>query len=177
MGNASGVVAGLQSVCDVVEFNAWNRTGATLAVGDFCLFDETGADTATTAATGGPTGNLLVPVTATIGVVAGDPGYRGCVVVDLLNKRDGVSTPGADDSLVRVRMRGFVRVKITAAENIVFGDMLGGVDVVHTLSEVTTTEGVRIYARAEEEIASAVAGTLYLVYFDGFGGLGNVIGT
>jgi hypothetical protein len=171
MTTTSGPKAGPSKGISESEWFAYNRTGATLKVGDFCMFDETGANAETEAATGGPLGNLIVPTTAGLGADGGDVGYRACVVVDLLDKFDG-TTPGADNELVRVRVRGFVKVAITAAQNIAFGDLLSGVNAVHTMSE-NATQFVKIYARANEEIASAVAGTLYEVHLEGLTGFGR----
>jgi hypothetical protein len=149
-----------------LDWYAYNRTGATLTVGAFCMFDETGTNTETERTTGGPMGNLIVPTTAGLGADGGDVGYRACVVIDL-----GPGA-GADNTLVKVRVQGLVQVQITAAQNIAFGDLLSGVNAVHTMSE-NGTQFVKIYARAEEEIASAVAGTLYWVHLEGISGFGR----
>lgn len=173
MSITTGPKAGPSKDPNETEWLAWNRTGATLTVGEFCRFDETAADAGTTAANGGPLGNLLTPSTATIGANNGHIGHRGCVVIDLMNKFDG-TTPGADDTLVKVRFRGRVKVQITAGENIAVGDMLGGANAVRTMSEAATN-GLKVYAIAEEAINPAVAGTLYEVDFkgDGWGNFQN----
>lgn len=171
MTTASGPKAGPSDSINETSWLAWNRTGATLTLGAFCFFDETRANAETTNATGGALGNLIVPTTAGLGADGGDIGYRACVVTDLCDKNDG-STPGADDTLVKVTVRGKVLVQITAAQDITYGDLLSGVNGVHTMSE-NATQFVKIYARAEEDVDSAVAGTLYKVHLEGLTGFGR----
>jgi hypothetical protein len=147
---------------------AYNRTGAAATVGMFLLFDDAGASaqSETTFDTGGPLGNVILPTTAGIGADGGDVGYRGCVVVGLGNDA------GADNTLIKVCARGYVQVQITAAENVAFGDLLSGANGVATMTE-TATQFIKVYARAQEEIASAVAGQLYWVHLEGLCGFGR----
>lgn len=167
MSITTGPKAGPSNDPNETEWNAYNRTGATLTVGEVCIFDETAADAGTTAANGGPLGNLITPVTAKIGANNGHIGYRACVVIDLLDKNDG-TTAGADDALVRVKFRGKTKVQITAAQDIAVGDMLGLANSVRTMSEAATN-GLRVYAIAQEADNDANAGTLYSVDFKGEG--------
>lgn len=154
-----------------LDWYAYNRTGSTLTLGAFVQFDQAGASaqSETERTTGGIFGNLITPATATIGTATAHPGYVSGIVIDL-----GPSA-GADNKLVKVRVMGAVQAQIKASENIAFGDRLGGVDGVYTLAETAAT-GLRVYALADEEIASAVAGTLYWVQFNGLTGWGQELG-
>lgn len=168
----TGPNAGPNNSIDSDEWVAWNRTGSTLVVGDFVLFDDLGTETETAAATGGPLGNLVMPATTTIGVSGAATGHRGCVVVDLLPKNDGsTATPGGDNTLVRVRVRGRVKAKLTTGAAYVYGNRLGGTNA-STAMVTVAADGPKHYAFADEEIGSAVAGTLYNVHLEGIAGFG-----
>lgn len=157
---ASGIGANIPPL----EWFAYNRTGSTLTLGAVCNFDEAGASaqTETERSSGGIYGNIITPATANFGTATAHPGFGACVVVGLGEQG------GIDNSIVKVHVKGPVQVQITATQDIAFGDRLGLVNGVYTMSE-TAASGVRVYAKADEEIASAVAGTLYWVQFDGLG--------
>lgn len=169
MANSTGPTpaAAIAGNLEPIDWYAYNRTGVTLTVGAFVQFDQAGASaqTETERTTGGIFGNVITPATANIGTASAHPGYVSGVVIDL------GPAAGVDNSLIKVRVFGAVQAQITAAENIAFGDRLGGVNAVYTLSETAAT-GLRVYALADEEIASAVAGTLYWVQFNGLTGWG-----
>jgi hypothetical protein len=168
---SSGPYAG--PIFDTLEWNVYNRTSATtLAVGDFVTFDERGssADALTERNTGGPWGNVILADTNNIGTATAHPGYGGGVVVDLLDKKDG-STPGAVNSLVRIRVRGMVQAKVATSSDLKFGDRLGATNASVVLTE-TAAAGLKVYAKAAEEVDTSAAGTLYWVYLEGITGHG-----
>ncbi len=147
---------------------AYNRTGATLTVGEVVMFDlaAVNGNTLGTDYTEGANdsifANVVTPTTAGIGVLTssgttGDPGYYFGVVVDLLNGA------GVDNTIVRLQIQGLVRVSMVATA-ITIGLPLFPKDGVRTLSPVVVA-GQRVLARAWEPNASAVG--VFLCMFDG----------
>jgi hypothetical protein len=159
-----------------IEFPVWNRTGATVALGDIVMLDHLAADGASlsTAAPnaegtpGGqltwPLGNAINPATTGIGVSSDDPGSWFGVVISLM---DGA---GADNTKVMICMQGLVKCKCLTTEPVVFGDDLYPADGVRTLTP-TQTDVVRCLAKAVGAKADN-ATNLVLCVFNGDAGIG-----
>lgn len=156
------------------QIDAWcfNRTVATtLVVGDFVMTDDADSTTAVVAteALGNVPGNVafsfanvILPTTAGAGAVASAVFSFGGVVVAL-----DPATAGAVGGLVRVRFKGYARVKTTGA--VVIGSGLQMQNGVTTLDD-TAVAGARFVAKAL--IATAGAATTPCVV-DGINGFGQ----
>lgn len=114
-----------------------------------------------------PLGNALTPIATGIGAISGSAaagsGASGgaplVVVTDLL------SGAGANDTKVRVCIRGLVEVNTAASAAVVFGDGLFAAAAV-TLTP-TLTVGVRVVAKALSGRDNAATIQKVLCYFDG----------
>lgn len=163
------------------EAHVWNRTGATLAVGELVMFDikATDGDSSVAAIPGAnnsPYANVITPVTVGLGTLSGagapDPGYMFGVVCDLLDGGGQGQTPGADNKLIKVCLVGYVYAKMadTAASG-ARGDVLVAADAVRTLT-TTTAAGKKILGRVDEDVTTANA--LARILFDGINGFGQL---
>lgn len=145
-----------------IDVKAYNRTGATLALGDVVVFDMTQSDAACSSITnGGGTGifeNLITPATAHLGV------YPCGIVVNLLGGA------GADDALVEVRVQGIVDALVEGTDAGAAGDLCFLSNAQRQLnSDAAANE--RAVALLLEATASGTAATAK-VWFDGINGVG-----
>lgn len=161
---------------DYVGGTVFNRTGATLAVGELIMLDMLGADGASskafTAATdslvGGnawPLAQALTPTTAGIGALSGSAGVIFGVVDDLL------AGGGADDTLMHVCWKGIVKIKqkSTAASG-EYGKPISGENGVRTVTTAVTV-AVKQLGKIIEDATTANANATCL--FNGVEGFGN----
>lgn len=168
---------------DYVSGTVWNRTGATLAVGELVMLDMLAADAGfgsnATAALyadtvpggdGFPLAQILTPTTAGIGALnAGSPGAIFCVVDDIL------SGAGADDTQVHVCFKGYVKVKMASTVGAQgtapgeYGKVIVGANGVRTAT-ATYTVGNKAVGRLLEE--NTTANALSLCLFNGVEGFG-----
>ena len=152
----------------------WNRTGATLTVGEVIMADLTDVDAGTTTSLvegndGSVYANFISPSTAGIGVVTasastGHPGFFFGVVVDLLPQQG--QTAGGDDTKVKVQLQGVAKISMVATA-ITVGLPLFPANGVRTLTPVVAA-GVKVLAIAHEPNGSAAG--VYQCLFDGING-------
>lgn len=172
-----------------IEFNAYNRTGSAVAVGDVLMLDHLSVDgasfvnTAPTTAdigagyvnadggTGGsnaatwPWGNCLTPTSEGAGVVTTSAGAGtgggGAPLVVVTSLLTGA---GANDTLIRVCIDGLVNVKCLTTEPVVPGDSLSA-QAAATLTSVSAV-GKRIVGKAFSKKADN-ASNIVFAYFCG----------
>lgn len=160
------------------EAVVWNRTGATLKVGNVVMFDMGGSpQSETVAATGGAMGNVVLPATVGIGALSGaatpNPGFFFAIVTDLMDKSDGL-TPGRDNSEVKVAIRGRLQAQYLNGLTIDEGEPLFATNGLLTLTNVVGA-GLKALGYAREAVATTPAlatGTTYEIAFDGEYGYG-----
>lgn len=180
-----------------VEFNVYNRTGGAVVVGNVLMLDHLAADGGGYAAAGynstnpnlaygvstlnvdgglggsnaatWPWGNALTPTAAGIsglsGAITAGTGAGGAPLVVVTSLLGGA---GANDTKIKVCIRGLVAVSAITTEPVVFGDTLFAAAAV-TLTP-TATAGVRHVAKALSAKADD-ATDLVLCAFDGMSGL------
>lgn len=157
------------------ECTVMNRCGATaLVIGDIVMFDEANQDTGNLYVSYVP-GNILstysnaiLPATRGIGSLSGaatpNAGFTFGVVTDLM------SDAGADNTAVRICIKGLVKCKLTATAATA-GVPLVAANGVTTLT-ATYAVGNKIIGKCYEPNGS-VAG-LYMTNFDGVTGWGQM---
>lgn len=152
-----------------IEFNVYNRSATTVAVGDVLMLDHLAADgagysaasystndtvgyalgtvnvdggTADANAATWPWGNAIVPTTAGIGALQGsvDPG-TGAGGAPLVVVTSLLGGTGADNTKIRVCIDGIVPVTCLTLEPVVFGDSLAAANAAKTLTPGTTAAG------------------------------------
>lgn len=166
----------------------WNRTGATLAVGEVVMTDTLALDAETGQVAGDlgtisgvssvtnnpgadsfPLNNVITPTTAGIGglgTTAIDTGYWFGVVINL-----GTVGTGADNTKIGVLWQGRTKAKMAATvATAQYGKSLVPANAVRTLT-LTTAAGNKIIARLEQD--TTTQDTLADVLFDGINGFGN----
>lgn len=172
-----------------IEFNAYNRTGSTVAVGDVLMLDHLYADgggyaaagpttaaiargyvnvdggTGDTNAATWPWGNCLTPTAAGVGALSGSitagTGAGGSVLVVVTSLLTGA---GANNTLVRVCVDGLVDVACLTTEPVVPGDSLTAA-AAKTLTPIAAA-GARIVGKAHS-IKADNATNLVFAYFCG----------
>lgn len=172
---------------DYIGCPVWNRTTATVAIGEIVMFDmkiadggfsgnasqAAYADVVSPGSDGFSLANVINPATAGLGVLgtaAVDPGFYFGIVDDLLGGT------GADDTLVHVCLKGFTKVKMAStvgAEDTVpgeYGKVFIGANGVRT-GTATTTNGCKTLGRLLEE--NTVANALTFCLFNGIEGMGT----
>lgn len=154
----------------------YNRTAATLAVGELIMLDMLGADGASskafTAATdsvvGGnawPLAQALTPTTAGIGALSASAGVIFGVVDDVL------AGGGLDDTLMHVCFKGIVKIKMAGtAGSGEYGKPISGANAVRT---VTTTVSVAVKQLGKIIEDATTANALSTCLFNGVEGFGN----
>jgi hypothetical protein len=163
---------------DYIGAPVYNRTGATLAVGELVMVDMLAGD----AGFGGnasaalylaqPIGNelhplaqVLTPTTAGIGALSASAGVIFGVVDDVM------AGGGADDTLIHVCWKGLVKIKMagTAASG-EFGKPILGANGVRTVT-TTVTVGVKQLGKVLADATTANSNSLCLFNgVEGFGG-------
>lgn len=174
--NFAGV--GIGYVPDYIGGTVYNRTGATLAVGELVMIDHLAAD----AGFGGnssaavyvaqsvgsdthPLAQMLTPTTVGAGAVGGAPGAYFGVVDDVLDRG------GVDDSLIHVCWKGHTKVKMAATVGAgEYGKVIYAADGVRTAT-ATYTAGKKGLGRLLQN--TTTQDTNALVIFNGIEGLGN----
>lgn len=162
----------------------YNRTGATVALGDVLMLDiynslsashgssllppNTDEGNSIASSRCHPWGNAIVPSSGTspsgLGTVSDDPGFIFGVVSSLLQGS------GADDTKVQLTLRGIVPATLAAAPTL--GTDLYPANGVKTLS-ASQADGVRCIARTaigDGSTAPYNAAGTFLVLFDGLSG-------
>jgi len=165
----------------------WNRSGATLTVGEVVMTDTLALDpedgqvagdlgtisgvssvTSNPGADAFPLNNVITPTTAGLGVLGGataDPGYWFGLVISL-----GDVGTGADNTVVEVLWQGRGVAKMAATVGTAqYGKPLVAANGVRTLT-LTTAAGTKIIARLEQD--TTTANTNANVLFDGLNGFG-----
>lgn len=162
----------------------YNRTGATVVLGDVLMLDLYNSETthgssllqpnvdvgnAVSSARCHPWGNAITPSSATtpsgLGAVGSDPGFIFGVVSSLM------TGGGADDTKVQITLRGVVEARLKQAPTI--GTDLYPENGVRTLQNVQTAAGQRCIARpaiGDGTTAPYNAAGTFLVLFDGLSG-------
>ena len=153
------------------EFDAYNRTGSAVAVGDVLMLDHLAADAASyvkatydgtptkafadgtvnvDGGTGGsngatwPWGNCLTPTAAGIGLVSGSTtAGTGGAGAPLVVVTSIYSGAGANDTKIKVCIDGVVGVKCLTTEPNVFGDSLYPVTGQTYVASTAPTAGFR----------------------------------
>ena len=166
----------------------WNRTGATLTVGEVVMTDTLALDaedgqvagdlgtisgtssvTSNPGADSFPLNNVITPTTAGIGglgTTAIDPGYWFGLVIGL-----GDVGTGADNTVIEVlwQGRGVAKMAATVA-TAQYGKCLVAANGVRTLT-LTTAAGNKVIARLEQD--TTTQDTNANVLFDGLNGFGT----
>lgn len=156
----------------------YNRTGATLAVGELVMIDHLAADggfggnasaAAYVAQTVGnelhPHAQVITPTTAGIGALnSGAPGAYFGVVEDVL------AGAGADDTLIKVCWKGITSIKMASTVGAgEYGKVIVGANAVRTAT-ATYTVGNKALGRLLQN--TTTANTNALVIFNGIEGFG-----
>lgn len=174
LGSSPGVGPRLPSE----RFHIWNRSGATVALGEILMLDHLAADgtslsTADLYAVGTSTGQLthpwgngLDPTTAGIGTLSGSGGVgTGSAGAPLVVVTSLLDDAGADDTKIEVCIFGLCNVKVITTEPAVFGDTLYAA-AANTLTPLVTA-GVRPVAKCLGAKADN-ATTLVAAFFNGY---------
>lgn len=164
--------AGIGVIPKAFTATVWNRTGATLTVGELVMVDEKGSDAATSktqtnpGADDYPVNNVITPTTAGIGAASADTGHRIGVVISL-----GTAGTGADDTKVVVAYAGLWPVKAanTAASG-EYGKLIFPANSVRTFDTTGTTIARRALGRLRTDATTANSNAL--VEFYGWAGMG-----
>lgn len=169
---------GYGPVFETKSGTVFNRTGATLVVGDIVMTDQANVDTGNPYTSYIPGNalstfsNVINPATRGLGSLSGaatpNPGFVYGVVTNLLN--NGIDVPGADNALVEVQYQGFVMASCVATA-ITAGVPLVAANGVRTLTP-TYTVGNKVIAYAYQPNGSAAG--VYMVLFDGIHGFGQM---
>ena len=184
------VPSGIGTAIEYKGAYVMNRTGATLTVGELVMCDKLAGDAGfgggtsvinycnvtNTGSEQFPLNNMLSPTTAGLGALGSPatmPSWFG--IVDQLCPR-GSETPGADDTMIHICMRGFTKGKMKSTVGAAdtspgeYGKPLFGENNVRTLNQVVVN-GQRCFGWLLQE--NSVADTLAPIIFDGFGGFGG----
>jgi hypothetical protein len=179
---------GMGLIPQALKSRVWNRTGATLTVGEVVMTDTLALDaedgqvagdlgtisgvssvTTNPGADSFPLNNVITPTTAGIGglgTTAIDVGYWFGLVLDL-----GDVGTGVDNSVVTVLWQGRGKAKMAATvATAQYGKSLVAANSVRTLT-LTTAAGVKIIARLEQDTTTQDVNADVL--FDGINGFGN----
>jgi len=161
----------------------YNRTGATVVLGDVLMLDLYNSETthgssllqpnvdvgnAVSSARCHPWGNAITPSSATtpsgLGTVTDDPGFIFGVVSSLM------TGGGADDTKVQITLRGMVEARLKQAPTI--GTDLYAENAVRTLQTLQTDANRCIARTAIGDGTTGVYGSAgtFLVLFDGLSG-------
>jgi hypothetical protein len=160
------------------QFIIWNRSGATVALGEILMLDHLAAD-GTSLSTAGlnvdggvsgqlthPWGNGIDPTAAGIATLSGSGGVgTGSGGAPLVVVTDLLTGAGADDTKVKVCIYGLCNAACITTEPVVFGDALYAA-AANTLTPLTTA-GVRIVAKSLGA-KSDNATNLVAVFFNGW---------